>query len=177
MNQDDKNLSNHFTSRYLNINHLRNKLEELKNLDFSGLSQKELAMIFSSYIEMIPSMYGKYSVEKFNNFIFYRVRLNVKENEDLQLLRTYSYPLPQFCNENGRANLKNKSVFYSTNCALTAIIETKPKVGDIGYLSIWEGCTNRIIKGSILLPSNLEKRNDWSGLVEDAYDYTKNNHW
>ena len=176
MTQDEEDLSNHLISRYLNLNHLKDKLEELKRSDFSNLNQRQLVTLFSSYIEVIPSIFGKYSIEKFNKFSFYRVRLNVKENEDLQLLRTFSYPLPQFCNENGRANLKNKSVFYTTNCALTAIMESKPKVGDTGYLSVWEGCTNRIIKASVLLPSNLEKKNNWSGLVEDVYANVEKTH-
>jgi len=175
MIQSNDDSSNQYFPKYLTLDDLKEKLNELKNLDLSKSNIEEISSVVSSYIEVIPSVFGNYSIEKFNNFSFYRVRLNVKENEDLQLLRTFSYPLPQFCTENGRANLKNKSVFYSTNCALTAIMESKPKVGDIGYLSVWEGCTTRVMKAGILLPKDLKRENIWSAMANDIYTHAKKN--
>lgn len=157
---------------YSNIEEFKAKLEEFRKYDFSNLDKKQIGEIIFKYLTIIPSLIGKYAPEKFNKFKFYRVRLNVNdENEDLSLVQTFSYPLPQFCKENGRANLKNKSVFYSTNSALTAIIESKPKVGDIGYLSIWDGSTDREMKSGVLLPRNLSKENEWYVLAEDIYSF------
>ena len=139
--------------KYSSLEEFRKKLGELRDTDFTNLDPKKVGEIIFEYLTVIPSISGKYEPSKFNRFKFYRARLNIDEsNEDLGLIRTYSYPPPQFCKENGRANIKNKSVFYSTNCALTAIIESKPKSGDIGYLSFWKGCTDREMKAGTLLP-------------------------
>jgi len=160
--------------QYSNIEDFKIKLEELKNTDFSGFNKKRIGETIFSFLTVIPSLIGKYAPEKFNQFKFYRVRLNINEDcEDLRLVRTYSYPLPQFCKENGRANFQNKSVFYATNSALTAIIESKPKVGDIGYLSIWDGGTDREMKSGILLPRNLNTENEWYILAKEAYAFAE----
>lgn len=157
---------------YSNIETFRAKLQELRNIDFANADKKQIGETIFSYLTVIPSLIGKYTPDKFNQFKFYRVRLNINEgNEDLSLVRIYSYPLPQFCKENGRANLKNRSVFYSTNSALTAIIESKPKVGDIGYLSIWNGNTDREMKAGVLLPRNLSTENEWYILAKDIYAF------
>lgn len=157
---------------YSNIEAFKAKLEELRNIDLTTADPKQVEETIFSYLTVIPSLSGKYSPDKFNHFKFYRVRLNIAEgDEDLRLVRTYSYPSPQFCKENGRANLKSKSVFYSTNSALTAIIESKPKVGDIGYLSIWNGCTDREMKSGVLLPRNLNAENEWYILAKDIYAF------
>ena len=148
------------------------KLGELKNIDFRNATKKEVGETIFKYLTVVPSLVGKYAPEKFNRFKFYRVRLNIDDKtEDLRLVRTHSYPLPQFCKENGRANLKNSSVFYSTNCALTAIMESKPKVDDVGYLSIWNGSTDREMKSGVLLPRNLHVENEWYVLAEDIYAF------
>lgn len=161
---------------YSSLDDFKKKLQELKSLDFSGLDKKQIGEAIFKYLSVIPSLIGKYAPEKFNSFKFYRVRLNVNTDiEDLNLVQTYSYPLPQFCKENGRANIKYKSVFYSTNCALTAIMESKPKVGDIGYLSFWQGITDREMKSGVLLPRQLDKGNEWYVLAEDIYLFANKN--
>jgi hypothetical protein len=162
--------------KYPNIESFKEKLAELKTIDFNNTDNKEIEETIFSYLTVVPSLVGKYVQDQFNQFKFYRVRLNVNDQtEDLKLIRTYSYPLPQFCKENGRANLKNKSVFYSTNSALTAIIESKPKVGDIGYLSVWEGNTDREMKAGVLLPKNLNAENEWYLLAKDIYSFVDKN--
>jgi hypothetical protein len=157
---------------YPTIEAFRAKLEELRNIDFTNTDKKTIGETIFSYLTVVPSLIGKYAPEKFNQFKFYRVRLNVNdETEDLNLIRTYSYPSPQLCKENGRANLQYKSVFYSTNSALTAIIESKPKVGDIGYLNFWEGSPDREMKSGVLLPRDLNTENEWYVLAKDIYAF------
>lgn len=157
-------------SEYTNIESLTAKLQELRNFDFSNKSPKEISEILNNYLDLMPAVSSLYDPEKFNKFQFYRVRLNVDpEIEDLNLIQTYSYPLPQFCKVNGRANLKNTSVFYCSNHAMTALIESKPKVGQIGYLSFWEGCTTQTMKAGILLPKDIKKENVWRQLTDDLY--------
>lgn len=162
--------------KYSSLEEFRTKLEELRNTDFANLDTKKVGEIIFDYLTVIPSISCKYEPAKFNRFKFYRTRLNIDEStEDLGLIRTYSYPPPQFCKENGRANIKYKSIFYSTNCALTAIIESKPKPGDIGYLSFWKGCTDREMKAGILLPRSLNPQNEWYVLAEDMYRHVNEN--
>lgn len=154
----------------LNLDEHLRKLNELKNFNFSNFTQKEIEVIFERYLKVIPLLTAFFDKENFNKFQFYRVRLNIDDSvESIFLSRTYSYPLPQFCKTNGRANLKNKSVFYCTNSPITAILESKPKIGDIGYLSIWEGNADRKVKGGVLLPEELKQTNPWQFLAKDIY--------
>jgi hypothetical protein len=156
--------------RYLSVDELRQKLEILKNTDLSTASQGEITNTFFSYFDTLPSLIAMYQPSRFNNFYFYRARLNVDHtSEDTKLIRTFSYPLPQFCKDNGRANLRQKSVFYCSNCAVTSVMEAKPKVGDVGYLSVWRGNAQRPVKTGILLPRGLKQDNIWSGLTDDMY--------
>lgn len=161
-------------SQYSNIDEYKLKLQHLKNQNFTNATKEELNKALFDNLFLIPSLVGTYNQEKFNNFNFYRVRLNIDTNlEDLNLIKTYSYPLPQFCSKNGRANLKNKSVFYCSNSSLTSILESKPKVGDIGYLSLWKGNTNRQMKSGVLLPQSLTTENEWYVLAKDIYSYAE----
>ena len=155
--------------QFQSIEQLRAKLAELKFLRLNHLDQEQIKKVVFDYFGLIPSQVGYFAPENFNNHYFYRARVNLHLKEDLNLIKTYSYPLPQFCKENGRANLKNKSVFYCSNFALTAIFETKPNIDDIGYLSIWKGNTKRKIKSGIILPENLNRENPWSDLASDFH--------
>lgn len=160
--------------QYPDLETFKIKLHELRNLDLSNAEKDYIGETLFNYLPVIPSLASKFSSINFNRFNFYRVRLNINaEAEDLRLIRTYSYPLPQFCNDNGRANIKNKSVFYCSNSALTAVIESKPKVGDIGYLSCWQGCTDREIKAGVLLPRELKEENEWYVVAKDAYSFAE----
>ena len=145
------------------------KLKKLRALDLSSASLYEIKKAVLEHALFLRHIYGTYRPENFNRLTFYRVRLNVKsEAEDLRLVRTFSYPSPCHCMANGRANLKGKSVFYCSNQPLTAIKESKPKVGDIGYLSVWKGNTNRNLKIGICLPPNIKTENEWFRMAHDA---------
>lgn len=159
-------------AEYLTLDDLRKKLEELRNIDFKGLSKQEIAKIFFGYLKALPCLTAMYSAEKFNSFNFYRVRLGVNpESDDLSFIRTFSYPSSHFCSENGRANLKNKSVFYCSNSALTSVMESKPNIGDVGYLSIWKGKANRKMKAGLFLPEDLRIENEWRAVCDDLYQH------
>lgn len=174
------NLGAEFTendfSIYTNLESLKGNLEKLRNTDFTNKSHKEISETINYYLDLLPVVSGMYDTEKFNKFQFYRVRSGVNtDTEDLNLIQTYSYPLPQFCNENGRANLKNMSIFYCSNHAVTALVESKPKVGEIGYLSIWQGCASETMSCGILLPKALRKENMWRVLTDDLYEHVEKN--
>jgi hypothetical protein len=151
-----------------------NSLKKLQNLDLSSASLYEIKKAVLEHALFIRHIYGTYKPENFNRLTFYRARLNVKkETDDLELLRTYSYPSPCYCTSNGRANLKGKSVFYCSNQPLTAIKESKPKSGEIGYLSVWKGNTTRNLKIGVCLPPNIKNENEWHGMAKEAHNASK----
>lgn len=161
-------------SIYQNLESLKQNLEQLRKTDFTNKTYKEISEAFDHYLDLMPIVTGLYEIEKFNKFQFYRVRSKVNtDTEDLKLIQTYSYPLPQFCKDNGRANLKNTSVFYCSNHALTALIESKPQVGEIGYLSVWKGCAIETMSCGVLLPKSLRKENMWRVLTDGLYEHVE----
>lgn len=160
--------------QYPDIPTFKAKLDELRKIDFTGMDRNKISDVVFSYLTVIPSLSARHTKEQFNTFKFYRVRLNIDDKtEDTRLIRTFSYPPPSVCSSNGRANLKNTSAFYASNSALTSIIESKPKPGDIGYLSFWDGCTVREMKSGILLPRDLTQENEWYVLAKDIYAYAE----
>lgn len=151
-----------------------NDLEILDNYDFNNLNEKEIYDIYYDYARVLPTNIGWFKPEKFNSLKFYRVRLNIDPNkEDITLAQTYSYPPPKFCFENGRANLKGKSVFYCSNEAKVAVLECKPKEGDEGFLTEWKGTAKRPIKIGQLLPFDLPDENVWNLMAKDSYEFLK----
>lgn len=150
-------------------------LDYLRNVDLSNSTITEIENIFYEYATIFPQIPFTQKPDRFNNHTFYRVRLNINsENEDLRLIQTYSYPNPFFCKENGRANLKGKSVFYCSNRPGAALLESKPKIGDEGFLSIWKPNATREIKIAMCLPQNLRKENEWSYLASVAHNFSIN---
>src|SRR6185437_7079959 len=109
-------------------------LKELMKMNLSVLTTKEMADVFYKRVVLFQQVFGLNPSECFNEREFYRVRMNIQENEDENLLRTYSYPPASACEKNGRANLSGRSVFYCSDHAGTALLESKPKEGQIGYL-------------------------------------------
>jgi hypothetical protein len=154
------------------IQEYRDGLNRLREFNFNNYTAEEIKIIIDKFLGIYPATYGIYSPEKFNDFLLYRVRMNIDtKKEDTNLIHTFSYPPPNICTKNGRANLKGKSVFYCSNCSGTAIMESKPQVGDIGYLSIWQGNSNRDMRASILLPQELKQENVWNIVAQDSYNY------
>ena len=148
------------------------ELNILKNYDFENHTVREIYDIFYDYARILPANIGWFSPEKFNSHRFYRVRKNIdRENEDISIAQTYSFPPSNYCLENGRANLKGRTVFYCSDNPIGAIIESKLKAGDEGYLTIWRGVATRRIKIGQLLPYDLPKENFWSLMAKDCFDY------
>jgi hypothetical protein len=148
-------------------------LQFLKNIDFSQSSLLDIQKAYDQYATIIPSIFTTRTPEQFNQLYFYRVRMNIVD-EDLDLFRTYSYPSPLICKNNGRANLKGKSVFYCSNNPFAAMIESKPRVDQTGYLSIWKAQTTRNIKVGLLLQNSLRTDNIWSDMAKGAYEHVIN---
>ena len=72
------------------------------------------------------------------NFILYRGRKNIdKEKEDISNPKTFSYPPVEYCNENGRAHILQKPVFYCAEYFSTALFELRANMDDDIYIGIW----------------------------------------
>ena len=147
-----------------------NNLKTLDTYNFSNLSNREIYDIFYDHATILPTNFRLYNSNSFNGHTFYRVRLNVNTNkEDISLSQTFSYPPSFILSENGRANLKMKSVFYCSNNPRGAILESKPKVNEEGFLSFWKGIAIRPIKLGICLPYELPENNEWNIIANDVY--------
>ena len=111
-------------------------LEILRNYDFKDSKIEDIYNKFHDLALTIPVLGAKFLAEKINCRRYNRVRLKKKisKEEDKSLIQTYSYPPPNICNYNGRANIIKKSVFYCTDRPYPAIMESDPEVGDEGYL-------------------------------------------
>jgi len=153
----------------------KNMLSSLKSSIPPTASVDEIAKVFYDHAIMHTQLYGLINPSNFARLSFYRVRLNIDfACEDLGLIRTYSYPPASACKTNGRANIKGKSVFYCSDDALTAIYESKPKVGDIGYISIWNTQkVDRFVKYAICLPKDLRADNKWAISTREAHEYSE----
>jgi len=138
-------------------------LETLRNFDFKDSEIENIYNKFHDLALTIPVLGAKFLHDKINGKKLYRVRLKkqISDREDKSLIQTFSYPPPNVCNSNGRANIKQKSVFYCTDKPYPAIMECNPEVGDEGYLGIWEINASRNLHYICCLPENLPFRNDW----------------
>lgn len=146
-------------------------LKTLNKSDFSELTDREIYDRYFDLAHILPTSFGMFNPLKFNSHKFYRVRLkrDIGKNEDISLKQTFSFPPTSVLKKNGRANLKYKSVFYCSNNPYGAMIESKPEIGDEGYLSVWKGISKKPIKIGICLPNNLTEENEWNLMAKDSF--------
>ena len=115
-------------------------------------------MIESVIIEDLISKYGKNVLEYLDldllekatksfhivvqklpqELFLYRGRKNIDtEKEDISNPQTFSYPPIQYCNENGRAHVFKKPVFYCAESFYTTLFELRADVDDYIYIGLW----------------------------------------
>jgi hypothetical protein len=153
----------------------KDMLSMLRVLPLKGASFNQIQDICLKYFPFFPRMITNLHFQEANDKPFYRVRLNIdSKKEDLDLIRTYSYPSVNYCTENGRANMAGKTVFYCSNNVFAAIYESKPKIGDIGYLSIWENKIPRPLTTALYLPKKFANPNSWQSVANEAYLFAEN---
>lgn len=158
------------------IEEFKKILTDLTKLDLDGASIEEIEKAYLTKVPFFPRMLSLMHFEETNHLPFYRVRLNINpEEEDIYLIRTYSYPSSNQSKQNGRANRKGRTVFYCSNKAYAAIVESKPKVGDVGFLSIWKNNIKRPLKMAVYLPQQFANPNEFqeisNGAHKLAWDY------
>lgn len=172
---NEKNLQNIYDEDLNNFPDFKTyvaNLTKLENYNFDNHTTREIYDKFHDLATILPTVYQMLNIEAFNEERFYRARLGInRKKEDISLKQTYSYPPPSVCNENGRGNLKNKSVFYCSNNPNCSMLEVKPKIGDDGYLSVWKGNAKKAVKVGILLPYDLPLQNEWNYMARDSFKY------
>lgn len=159
---------------------LKQNLKDLFEMDKSLLSLKDIKTALFDKAVILPNSYSPLPAETINLLKVFRVRsektINL-ENEDLNLIRTFSYPNPCFCTTNGRANLKGKSVFYCSDNKETALAESNLQIGDAAYLSVWNIKCDREVNSTSFLPTTIPEKNIWYNqalkLQAKAIDHAK----
>lgn len=138
-------------------------LQTLSTFDFTNYSYDDIYNKFHDLALILPGLGAKLRHEKFNGFKLYRVRMekSISDSEDMNVIQTFSFPPSAFCGSNGRANIKNKSVFYCTDEAYPAIKECNGGIDEIGFLSIWEVSSIRDLAYMSCLPEVLPSQNHW----------------
>lgn len=152
------------------LNSYRENLSLLHKIDKASLSLPEIHKLFFKYASLLPQAVGYTTSETINLLKLSRVRLNIDTiKEDKQLIRTFSYPPSNICGQNGRANIKFKSVFYCADTAESALAEARPKVNDIAYLSKWSIQSDRDCRYSPFLSPSLPNLNPWMQSASEIY--------
>ncbi|MEM1340023.1 MAG: RES domain-containing protein [Bacteroidota bacterium] len=138
--------------------------------DFSDKTFEQINNLYYDNALILPSVKEKLHPEAFENFYFYRVRMNIDfKSTDTNLINTYFYPPPSLCKKNGRSNIAGTSVFYCSDSANSAMHEMRPKINDEGFLSVWRIDVNRPMKLACLLPVSLKRHNPWWNFTQDIH--------
>jgi hypothetical protein len=140
-----------------------NDLDNLSNYDFSKLDYDGIYNKFHDLAMKIPAL-GASLDTGINGFKLFRSRVakTIGEFEDKTLIQTFSFPPSNVCKYNGRANIKNKSVFYCTDDAVPALKENNIEINDEVYLSIWNYNSKRNLTYVCCLPEKLPENNSWN---------------
>jgi hypothetical protein len=151
-------------TKFSSIEDLENNLNRLIQLDKSELSQEEIRKLIFDHAIILPNHYSVLPKEVINKLTVFRVRAEKTmdlEKEDLNLIRTYSYPNSANCLSNGRANIKYKTVFYCSDNQVTALAESNLEIGDIAYLGVWKTFADRDANYATYISTNIPAKNVW----------------
>lgn len=137
-------------------------LDTLSKYDFS---ESDYDIIYNKFHDLalnIPAL-GASLDTNFNGFKLFRVRAanTINEFEDKTIIQTFSFPPANICKYSGRANIKNKSVFYCTDNLVPALRESNIEINEEAYLSIWNYNSKRNLTYVCCLPEKLPKNNSW----------------
>lgn len=145
---------------------LKRAFQDFSDIDFSGKTLEEIEKAYFERIGLWAGQSSQIDPPIINLLKVIRVRDKVGPKENIQLASTFSYPLPQYCSKNGRANVANYPVFYGAADRLTASIEVKPNVGDIIYMGYWKINCDRKVNFAPILRENLPSNNIWKAFAE-----------
>lgn len=146
------------------------KLRQLGAEDLSLCSYKEIEDKYYNLCIVLPTVSIMTDIEEFGRINLYRARLKkaMGQNEDIDLIQTYSYPPTYVITSNGRANIKYKSVFYCSDNYLASIFECEPEIGDVGYLSLWKPKVIRSLKMTLYVSEKMSHNNNFTAMAKRA---------
>lgn len=152
------------------IDEYKKNLQALAYTDFNDYSPEDIKAAFTKATGFFSFPVMETSTKVFSeHMMFFRARKNINGLvEDINSVTTYSYPDIKFCKENGRANIKNRNVFYCSDSNMAAMWECKPVDGDIIYLSLWKPDAISEWRGAVCLPGQLPKINPAGIVIEDV---------
>ena len=153
-----------FLNRIPDFDVFQNSLNDFLKVDLSNCNDDGIKAVYDKYIRILTFPYVLISKDEFNQNTFYRVR-NLplySIREDISSISTYSYPLHTICKANGRANKKNTTVFYCSDYASAAMLESRQQKDQMGFLGIWKPRVNREVLISCFLSKILAKGNSMS---------------
>ena len=149
-------------SKFPDLSKFKQNLNDLEKLNLSSCTQEQIHTSYFERAMLLPNQGINIPNNELVPKFVYRSRLNINENEEnLSLIRTFSFPNPSLCKMNGRANLKNKSVFYCADIPLTAFLESRPKINDMGYMGKWRLNCKRDLNCVAFFPTDMSKKNYW----------------
>jgi len=109
------------------LQELKKSLHEFSHKDFTNSSIEEIEKEFYKSGYLLPLTWDTFTAEFASQMPIYRVRDNVNvDKEDITQISTYANPPTAFCSENGRANLKYRSVFYASYCGIKTFRKCRP---------------------------------------------------
>lgn len=136
-------------------------IAEFDKIDLSTKNYFEVLELFYSTFKLFPASSFSTTLEG-QKFFRVRPENTLSCNEDIEKPQTYSYPPAKYCNVK-RANLKHQPVLYCSDIYITTFYECNMKVGDCGYLAVWECKAKSPLSYICILPSNIDKNNRWYG--------------
>ncbi len=154
----------------------KQKVENFFKIDLTGISQVQIGEKFFETIGVLPHIATKINPGMLNNQQFYRVRIIKagKKKPDLNLVRSFSYPDPHLIDKNGRANIKDTTVFYCSDRFNTAVLEVCPEPGDTLYVSFWNmDCDRDIVYKGYLPHKSMKDRSRLYELAQKDFEHYK----
>lgn len=138
-------------------------LKFFENLDMSNLSIEQIDKEYHKACKVFPVVLdNSWKPNLLNSMTTFRVRRNVDMNkENITLKKTFNYPPDKVSTCNGRANIKEKSVFYGAFDAITAFLESKPISNERLYMTTWKSNVNTQPNFASIFSSNLPIENDF----------------
>lgn len=151
----------------------KEQLERLYNLNKMPYSLDETFKSFISTTVFFPYFISNIAPETINQSRIFRAREKSNFHKyDYCCIRSFSHPGSALSKDNGRANIKDTSIFYGADMAYTALKEIDLSSGKPAFLSVWSINSDRDAKSSIFFPLSIPKENPWTQLaVEQRRSY------
>lgn len=149
-----------------------NGLEILSKYDFSKSDYDEIYNKFHDFALKIPALGASFDMG-INGLKLFRARpaKTISDFEDKTIIQTFSFPPSISCKNNGRANIKYKSVFYCTDNIIPALKESNIEIKDEVYISVWNYNSKRNLNYVCCLPEILPNSNSWSEYGKFHHDF------